>query len=218
MGLGIAWALSSLRPERCLPMTTKLQAVNTMLTSIGQAPVVSLEESNPEIASALLILDNTRLEVLGEGWNFNTEKGLKLAADNNGEILVPASILNLSVNQEDTYFQFRAVQRDGKLYDVLAHTFNWGVGKSISCDVVWNFEYEDLPSVFKTYIAQRAARAFAGRTIGSQEMVSFNAQDEALLRANCLAYDCTTGRHNIFGVEKGRVGAFTYRPFNVLNR
>jgi hypothetical protein len=199
-------------------MATKLQAVNTMLTSIGQAPVVSLEESNPEIASALLILDNTRIEVLGEGWNFNSEKGLSLAADNNGHILVPESILNLSVNQEDTAYRFRAVQRDGKLYDLLSHSFDWGSGTSLSCDIVWDVDYEDLPVVFATYIAQRAARAFAGRTIGSQEMVAFNAQDEAMLRANCLAYDCTTGRHNVFGVEKGRQGGVNYRPFNVIAR
>jgi hypothetical protein len=186
-------------------MTTQLQAVNVMFTSIGQAPITGLDSSNPEIASATLILDTVREEVLGEGWNFNSEKGYVITADSNGEIVVPGGILNLSVNQEDNYYRVRAVQRDGKLYDLLEHTFDWGAGAAVSCDVVWDFAFEDLPSVFQTYIVQRAARVFAGRVVGSEKMVSFNAQDEQLLRSNCLAYDCTTGRHNVLTQEfKGR--------------
>jgi Tail tubular protein len=186
-------------------MTTQLQAVNVMLTSIGQAPITGLDSSNPEIASATLILDTVREEVLGEGWNFNSEQGYLLTANNAGEIIVPPGILNLSVNQEDTAFAFRAVQRDGKLYDKLGHTFIWAPTIVISCDVVWDFAFADLPAVFQTYIVQRAARVFAGRVVGSEKMVAFNAQDEALLRANCLAYDCTTGRHNVLVQEyKGR--------------
>jgi hypothetical protein len=34
-------------------MTTQLQAINKMLTAIGQAPVVSLDIANPEISTAL---------------------------------------------------------------------------------------------------------------------------------------------------------------------
>lgn len=186
-------------------MTTQLQAVNTMLTSIGQAPVTGLDQANPELATATLILDTVREEVIGEGWNFNSEKGYTLLADGNGDLTIPAGILNLSVNQEDSRFRVRAVQRNGKLYDTLNHTFNWGANASVSCDVVWDVAFEDLPSVFQTYVVQRAARVFAGRTVGSEKMVAFNAQDEATLRANCLAYDCTTGRHNaLVQGDKGR--------------
>lgn len=201
-------------------MSTQLQAINVMLTSIGQAPITGLDSSNPEIASATLILDTVREEVLGEGWNFNSEKGYVITADSNGEIIVPGGILNLSVNQEDNRFRFRAVQRDGKLYDTLSHSFNWGVGVAISCDVVWDFAFRDLPSVFQTYVVQRAARVFSGRVIGSEKMVSFNSQDEQLLRANCLSYDCTTGRHNVLVQEyKGEYAlAPTQTALNIIAR
>lgn len=186
-------------------MTTELQAINSMLTAIGQAPITSLDQANPEIATATLILSNVREEVLGEGWNFNSEKGYTLLADGSGDLVVPPGILNLSVNQEDNKFRVRAVQKNGKLYNTLSHSFDWGANTSISLDVVWNYDFEDLPTVFQSYIVQRAARVFAGRTIGSEKMVLFNAQDEALLRASCLAYDCTTGRHNVLVQgDKGR--------------
>jgi hypothetical protein len=186
-------------------MTTQLQAVNTMLTAIGQAPITGLDQANPEIATATLILSNVREEVLGEGWNFNSEKGYTLLADSNGDIAIPPGILNMSVNQEDNQFRVRAVQKNGKLYDNLAHSFDWGAGTSISLDVVWDYLFEDIPSVFQNYIVQRAARVFAGRTLGSDKMVLFNSQDETLLRAACLSYDCTTGRHNVLVQgDKGR--------------
>lgn len=193
-------------------MTTQLQAVNTMLTAIGQAPITGLDQANPEIATATLILSNVREEVLGEGWNFNSEKGYTLLADANGEIAVPPGILNMSVNQEDNKFRVRAVQKNGKLYDSLAHSFNWGANTSVSLDVVWDYEFEDVPSVFQNYIVQRAARVFAGRTVGSQEMVLFNSQDEQLLRAACLSYDCTTGRHNV--LVQGDKGRYFMAPTN----
>ena len=201
-------------------MSQQLIAVNRMLTSVGQAPINGLDQANPEIATATLILSTVRKEILGEGWNFNSENGYTLTADADGNIFVPDGILNLSINQEDTKYRFRAIQRDGKLYDKLAHTFNWGANASLSCDVVWDIAFNDLPPVFQTYATQRAARVFAGRTIGSEKMVAFNAQDEQVLRANCLAYDCTTGRHNVLvQYDKGEYWqAPTRTALNVIAR
>jgi hypothetical protein len=201
-------------------MTSQLQAVNVMLTSIGQAPVTGLDQANPELATATLILNTVREEVISEGWDFNSEKGYNLVADASGIIVVPSSILNLSVNQEDGRFRTRAIQRNGQLYDLLGHTFNWGANATVSCDVVWDVTFETLPAVFQTYVVQRAARVFAGRTVGSEKMVAFNAQDELNLRANCLAYDCTTGRHNaLVQGDKGRYfRAPTQVGLSVLNR
>jgi len=191
-------------------MTTQLQAVNTMLTAIGQAPITGLDQANPEIATATLILSTVQSEVLGEGWNFNSEKGYKLLADGSGNLVVPPGILNLSVNQEDSQFRVRAVQRSGKLYDTLTHSFNWGAGTTISLDVVWDYLFEDIPVVFQNYIVQRAARVFAGRTLGSDKLVVFNSQDEQILRAACLSYDCTTGRHNV--LVQGDKGKYFMAP------
>jgi hypothetical protein len=191
-------------------MTTQLQAVNTMLTAIGQAPITGLDQANPEIATATLILSTVQSEVLGEGWNFNSEKGYKLLADGSGNLVVPPGILNLSVNQEDSQFRVRAVQRSGKLYDTLTHSFNCGAGATISLDVVWDYLFEDIPVVFQNYIVQRAARVFAGRTLGSDKLVVFNSQDEQILRAACLSYDCTTGRHNV--LVQGDKGKYFMAP------
>lgn len=199
-------------------MTTKLEAVNQMLAGIGQAPAVSLDQANPELSIAELTLDQVTREILGEGWHFNTEINYPFAPDANGFITVPDNVLSLSDNKTTNNQEYQTVIRQGKLYDKLAHTFEFPIGASVSCDVVWLFDFEDLPQPFQAYITQRATRLFAGRVQGSQELVQFNAQDELILRNNCLAYDTQTSQANVFGIEDGRNFYVSYTPFQTIAR
>jgi len=199
-------------------MTTTLQALNKMLTAIGQAPVVSLDTSNPEIATALSILDSVNREVQGEGWNFNTEVKYPFTPNLDNEIIIPDNVLQLSDNKYENVQQYQTVLRDGKLYDKISHSFTSWLVSPVVCDVVWLFPFEDLPQVFKDYITQRAARVFAGSVVGSKEMFQFNQQDEGILRANCIAYDTNTSEANIFGVETGQNFYISYTPFRTIAR
>lgn len=199
-------------------MTTKLEAINEMLTGIGQAPVVSLDVANPEIALALSVLDTVTKEIQSEGWHFNSEINYPFTPDNGGQILVPANVLQLSDNKLSNVQRYQTVVRDGKLYDKVNHTFNFPVGSPVLCDVVWLFDFEDLPEVFVRYITQRATRVFAGRAQGSEQMVRFNIQDEEILRSNCLAYDTNTSEANIFGMETGQNFYISYTPFRTIAR
>jgi phenylpropionate dioxygenase-like ring-hydroxylating dioxygenase large terminal subunit len=199
-------------------MTTKLQAINQMLSGIGQAPVVSIDVANPELALALEILDSVNRAVQGEGWHFNTEVNYPFMADNNGEVTVPPNTLSISDNKTSNTQRYQTVLRNGKLYDKIYHTYQFDAGKPVLCDVVWFFEYEDLPQVFKDYVTHRAARLFAGRALGSEAMVQFNAVDESILRANCLAYDTNTSEVNIFGLETGQNFYVSYTPFRAIAR
>jgi hypothetical protein len=199
-------------------MTTQLQAINQMLVGIGQAPVVSLDIANPEIATALSILESVNREVQGEGWNFNTEINYPFTPDIDGTITVPDGVLQISDNKNSNVQAYQTVLRDGKLYDKIAHSFIFPTANPLLCDVVWLFAFEDLPQVFQDYIAQRAARVFAGSVVGSKEMFQFNAQDETLLRSNCLAYDTNTSAVNIFGVESGQNYYVSYTPFRTIAR
>jgi hypothetical protein len=199
-------------------MTTQLQAINQMLTGIGQAPVVSLDIANPELAVALTILESVNREVQGEGWHFNTEVKYPFTPNANGEIVIPTNVLQLSDNKYENVQQYQTVIRNGKLYDKIAHTYIFPTANPILCDVVWLFDFEDLPQVFQDYIAQRATRIFAGSAVGSKEMFQFSQQDEGILRANCIAYDTGTSEVNIFGVETGQNFYISYTPFRTIAR
>ena len=53
--------------------TTELQAVNTMLSTIGEAPVNSITGTTTvDVSVAKNILDETSMSVQSQGWNFNT--------------------------------------------------------------------------------------------------------------------------------------------------
>ena len=199
-------------------MTTQLQAINQMLTGIGQAPVVSLDIANPEIATALSILDSVNREVQGEGWSFNTEINYPFTPDTNDEIVIPENVLQISDNKNSNVQQYQTVIRSGKLYDKISHSFTSWTVSPVLCDVVWLFNFADLPQVFQNYITQRATRVFAGSVVGSKEMFQFNQQDEGILRANCIAYDTNTSEVNIFGVETGQNFYISYTPFRTIAR
>jgi hypothetical protein len=167
---------------------------------------------------ALEILEATNREVQGEGWHFNTEINYPFMPDVNGEIAVPSNVLSISDNKTSNVQKYQTVLRNGKLYDKLSHSYSFPTGGPINTDIVWLFDFEDVPQVFKDYITQRAARVFAGRALGSQEVVAFNGQDEANLRANCLAYDTSTSEVNIFGLESGQNFYVSYTPFRTIAR
>ena len=54
--------------------TEELPAINEILASVGQAPVTTLDQTNPDVAIAYDTLINVTREVQSEGWIFNTEE------------------------------------------------------------------------------------------------------------------------------------------------
>lgn len=189
-----------------------------MLTGVGQSPVTTLDASNPELASAELILDAANAEIQGEGWHFNSEVAYPFLADNDGYIYVPSNVLSLSDNKTENQQQYQTVLRDGRLYDKVNHTYDFGAGTEVKCDVVWLFDFTDLPQPFKEYVINRATRQFAGRYLGSNENVQFIGQDEIVLRANCLSYDTNTSGVNIFGYENGQTSYVSFAPYRAIQR
>ena len=189
---------------------TKLQAVNRMLTNIGQAPVNSLDSVNPQIAVAITILDEVTHDVQSEGWTYNTEYNYPFNPSN-GYIELPDNVLSLDDSQ---YSQKELIQREGKLYDKKAHAY---VNEPIELHVVWSFEFTDLPEVFKNYITIRSANLFAGRSVGSKEAVQYSQREEGNARAAVIEYETQQGDYNMLAArDNSKVE--TYLPFNVINR
>ena len=65
-------------------LTTKLDAVNTMLGVIGELPVNSLGSGSQRSANVVLaenVLDETNREIQSEGFHFNTEHKYTLRKD-----------------------------------------------------------------------------------------------------------------------------------------
>ena len=118
--------------------TTKLQAVNTIISNIGQAPATSLDSKNPMVQLAQNILGDVARSVQQEGWSFNTESEYPFTPETGtGEIKIPPNVLSLDTSR---YTQEVPVIREGKLYDKRNHTYAWNA--PIKADVVCSLAFE----------------------------------------------------------------------------
>lgn len=196
--------------------TSKLDAVNQMLSSIGEAPAVSLDTDNPEIAIAESTLDEVSRAVQSEGWNFNTELEYPFTPDGNGQIQIANNILSITDSKIKNAGRYLTTVRNGKLYDKLNHSYTFS--GTVYCDVVWAFEFTDLPQPFKDYITTRASRVYSSKVVGSEEQAKLIAQDEAIQRSNCITYDTNTAEPNVFGLRNGQNTYISYTPFHMIAR
>ena len=185
--------------------TTKLAAVNRILSNIGQSPVTNLTSGNPMVEMAELILEEVSAAVQAEGWIFNTEYGYPFIPTPDGHIVIPDNVLSLDSNGMQDEF---LVIRNGKLYDKASHSFVFEGERKL--DVQWLFEFEEMPEAFKEYATIRAANVFAGRSVGSQEAVAFGQREEVLARATAIEYDTQQGDYNIFQNKDGYTTMPTY--------
>ena len=79
-----------------LATTTKLEAVNSMLTAIGETPVNTITNATTtDVSIALQVLDNVSREVQQQGWYFNTDLNYKFSPNNSNEIPLATNILRL---------------------------------------------------------------------------------------------------------------------------
>ena len=96
---------------------TELSAVNSILGSIGQSPITTLNFQNPEISFIYNILNEVTKDLLNEGWHFNTEEDIKVSPDANGNITIPTNYLRYDIHDGQADRQLDVVKRNGKLYD-----------------------------------------------------------------------------------------------------
>ena len=185
--------------------TSKLDAVNTMLSSIGEAPVSSLSSGLIEAEIAESILNTIDREVQSMGWHFNTELNKSFAQDTLGQILLPADILRADATLKANAPNL--VQRGLKMYDRTNHTFV--IGTAAALDVVVQLLFDDLPEVAKRYIVLRATRIFQDRVVGSNTLHDFQQRDEAEALVQLKDFDKAADDHNIFD---------NYDTFSIIDR
>lgn len=173
--------------------TTKLEAVNIMLSTIGESPVNSLSSGLVDAEMAETILLSVNRAVQSEGWNFNREQAFTLGATLDGEIIVPNNTLRADATELPDSQDL--VQRGQRMYDKKNHTFT--IGREVKLDLVVQLEFEELPEVARRYIAIKSARIFQDRVVGSDTLHGFNQQDEAQAYFELKEFESDTEDFNI---------------------
>ena len=179
--------------------TTKLEAVNSMLSTIGEAPVNNLSSGLVDAETAETILNEVSRSVQSTGWNFNSEPDYSVAADSSGNVLLPAEVIRADLANSETKYRSSKneyVQRGNKMYDKVNHTFN--IASTLKLDVVILLDFELCPEVARRYIAVKAARIFQERVVGSDTLSAMNRQDEQEALFALREMEGDNGDYNIF--------------------
>jgi len=202
--------------------TVELPAINQILTSCGQAPVTTLDQTNPDVAIAYDTLLQVSREVQAEGWTFNKEFHYSETLQPNAadEIELPNNVLQVSLTRKSSNNNYDAVKRGGKLYDREHHTFKWtDISKPIEFDVVWEYDWVDLPQPIQDFVTARAATLVSQRIVGDPQQYRMLQQQEAYARAMALEYDANQGNYNFFDHPQSNLRNYQgYQPYHVLQR
>lgn len=160
---------------------TKLDAVNAMLHSIGQSPMSTLSGSLPkDVSKAVATLDRALRDVLLQGWSFNSDYNYEMTPDGTNRIAVPSNALQIDpTSGEDFVPRYSSDAPAGMyLYDRNKRSFNEYSG-DVKVDIVWAFEFEQIPQHARAYIAMKAARKYQSGIVASAIIHQFTRDDES---------------------------------------
>jgi len=181
-----------------LSLSTKLDAVNTMLTAIGESPINQLGGATTVDADiAEQTLDQVSRDVQSIGWHFNTDKEFPLVRDMDNKIPVTDDIVRIDVSKYD-YPSVDVAQRGSFLYDRKNHTYEFSA--DLTGEIVRIFDWTYLPQPFRSYITIKAARILQTKMVGSDTLHNQLAADELSALSILKEFEADTADYSIFDV------------------
>lgn len=199
---------------------TELEAVNKLLSVIGEAPIDKLADTTTnEISDASLArktLQEISRDVQSEGWLWNTETDVPLSVNNDGEYDLPSNALraNFSPNRYPTS---QYIVRGLRVYDRAARTYNIGASNDnapvVVDHMVLELPWDELPHPAQDYITIRAGRIYSDRFINSNVIYSFSVQDEEYSRAQLVrAEESSLSNNLLWGNDRSMGQGIGYIP------
>lgn len=152
-------------------MLTKLQAINEMLTAVGETAVLVTVEGASDTVNAETVLDAETRKVLSKGWHANTDENVTLTPDVDGFIAVPTDALQ--VDPVDRRVDL--VKRGGRLWN---RTDNTDVFDApVVVKIIRNLPFEDLPFPLQSRIVAQAVVKYQRAYVGSKQLDEFNGDE-----------------------------------------
>ena len=179
--------------------STELEAVNAILSTIGEAPLNSLSGSLPvDGTMAKNVLSEISREVQSSGWHFNTHYKSTLTRDTNNNIPVATNVVRVELDPNlESKGDYDLVQRDGKLFNLAKNTDVFDKDFENVTQVLL-LPFNEIPEQAKRYITIRSARVFHDRTLGANTLHKFSQEDEKQALSILRNAEMRTGDYTIF--------------------
>ena len=128
-------------------------AINICLRYIGETPVpdgVDIDSLDPlhEAVITRDIIKEVSKEAQSVGWWFNKETWV-FQPDALNRIGISPTVISLQSDKD-------VIQRGGSLYDRQNQTYEFT--EAVTANVIWEWDFEELPSTFATYVTYLAAQ------------------------------------------------------------
>ena len=189
--------------------TSSLEAVNTILSAIGEAPVNSLTGTLPiDATQAQNLLKEISREVQSAGWFFNSFYDYTLSLDGDSKIPLATNIMrvDLSINKYSPS-QYNIIKRGNFLFNKKDNTYTFD--KALDAQVILFLPFDELPENARRYITIRASRIFQDRLLGANTLHGFGIVDESNALAVLKQEEMDTADHSIFN---------NLDTWNIINR
>ena len=179
--------------------TSELEAVNTILSTIGESPLNTLSGSLPVDGTiAKNVLSEVSREVQSQSWHFNTHYKVSLSRDTDNKIPLATNIVRVEIDpRQYSKVSYDIVQRNNFLYNLAKNedTFDTNFKDATA---VYLLPFDEIPEQAKRYITIRSARIFHDRTLGANTIHKFSQEDEAKSLSILKQAESHTGDYSIF--------------------
>ena len=186
-----------------LLVTSELEAVNIILSSVGADVVDSIDtDVDVDVSNACRMLERVSRDIQRKGWDFNTETVVMHPSKTTKRILWDNTLLSYKATDGKTY-----VKRGDYLYNITDSTYEFD--NSVELKVIRAVDFDDLPDVFRNYIAAKAAYSFQQRYMGDNNASQDLMMEVQELYADIVDYEIHMGNYNMLQF---------IQPTNVMQR
>ena len=195
---------------------TFLEAINTLLSVIGEAPVSSLSDVGSNTISDAALASRTLKEVdrdvQAEGWQFNTDEYVQLQKDASNHFPIPGNVLRASFSP-NRYADCQFVVRGKRVYNKAKQTYEIDEETLIVDKMVVQLDWDELSHAAQQYITIRAARIYSDRFINSNVIYTYTSQDEQYARSQMIrAEEESLSNNLLWGNDRGVGQGIGYIP------
>lgn len=189
---------------------TELDAINILLSAIGESSVSSVESATTvDVTQAKNLLSNVNREVQQKGWHFNTEWDVVLTRDSDNRLPIGVSTLSVVVPNKTTTIRGRSGSMF--LYDLDNNTFVWSENIS-NAQTITLLDFQDTPQTFRQYVVTKAARIFQEEIIGQPSAETVNRTEEVEAYGDLLDDEAERSGMNVgWGTLSMQNATKTYR-------
>lgn len=153
-------------------MITELDVVNACLATLGELPLVELQDEHPLVAAARQNMRESIISETHKQWWFNTDRCELVSTEPEGFVYVPSDAIALQIDGRTDL-----TQRGRRLYNRMKSTYV--LPGTYAAWVVRNLPFEDLPVPAQLLVQHATVLRF---------QINYDA-DEAKTRKQSMLYD-----------------------------